>query len=168
MEDSDCEHFFTMPCVWIPKEYISPEMKFFPLAVPAIIVRSSANTSPHHFNVINIPNNYGYYADPEYQEYSAKFISTLLMKFKDKKIYWNPGKRKNQYFKSERGYFVDEKLIIDNNIYPPYIDDGLSGINDFIEYNANRIYEGTMNLNRFLQNLIGVMGQPHWQNEGVS
>ena len=134
-----------MRSVWVPNGYISPEMKFFPLAVPAIIVSSSA--APNHFNAVTIPNDYGYYNDPEYN--SAKFRSALMIKFINHKTYFKYRKRKVPYLDSVRGYYVDEKRIKDV-VYPPYIDHGFSGIDEFIEYNANRIYEGTMNLNRFI------------------
>ena len=124
--------------VWLENGSISPEMKFFPLAVPMIVVNSSAG---NHFNVVTIPNDYGYYNTADYDRNSKKFRSALLEKFKintDKYFYpW---------------VYVDEKLIKD--VYPPYIDRGFSGLGEFIQYNVNRIYEGTRNLNRLLQSLI--------------
>ena len=134
-------------------------MKFFPLAIPVIIVRSSANNSSRHFNAVTIPNDYGYYNNSEYKDNSTKFISALMLKFSNYETYFRPRKRKQrEHFhlntSSERGYYVDEKLIVDDNVYPPYIDHGFSGIDEFIEYNVNRIYEGTVKLNELLKKLL--------------
>ena len=153
-----------MRSVLVPTEYISPEMKFFPLAIPVIIVRSSANNSSRHFNAVTIPNDYGYYNISEYDDNSTKFISALLLKFNNYETYFRPRKRKQRErfhhntssssSSSELGYYVDEKLIVDDNVFPPYVDHGFSGIDEFIEYNVNRIYEGTVKLNEFLRKIL--------------
>lgn len=130
--------------VVVPNGYISPDMKFFPLAIPVIIVRSSVRRGNIHFNKVDIDDDYGYYNDIENN--SKKFKKALMKKFRDR--------LPPCYHVGERLWYVDELKIQDEKkIYPPYIDRGFSSVDEFIEYNAKRIYDGTVELYKYLQRL---------------
>ena len=122
-----------------PDGYISPEMKFFPFAIPVIIVRSSVGEHDMHFNKVVIPNYYGYYNFPDYKKNSKKFKWVLMNKFQNGNKLFN-----------DQIHTIDADYISEHVIYPRYIDPGFSSVDDFIEYNAQRIYEGTMKVNDYI------------------
>ena len=151
----------------VPLSHITPDMKYYPFAVPVLILRSTVKLDTH-FNQIHFSRDYKY--KKNLQDNELKFTKSLMAKLGrqyticDKTLIdYSPnllaadtihvqvgGKVKMiSYRRSEKGVYIDESMLRNVNFPSPRTD--YSSIDDFIESNACRIRDGTNILISYLR-----------------
>ena len=157
----------------VPLSYITPDMKYYPFAIPVLIFRSTVKLDSH-FNQIHFSRDCKYKKNlPDY--HGLEFTKSLMTKLGREYIICNKflidysstmlatdtihrqeaGKVKMiGYQKGEKGVYIDECML--KNVNFPSPRSNFSSIDDFIESNACRIHDGTNILIAYLKdnNLI--------------